>query len=1020
MKKIYSICLILFCTYKISYGQQQNRPPQVITIDATVKNDQGNPILGAKIYGREGSVIVKTNPEGNFSISVPSGSEFLVESEGYESRVLSEDEIRNGVILKATPFLFGENDNVKIAFGSIKKGTLTGDVSVIEPRKFANFDNTQYVPDAITGRVAGLFGANNIRGLGDALVVLDGIPRYSKLTDVNLNMEEIDQITVLKDVSAVALYGSQARNGVIIITTKRGKPNKRDINVSVYSGISTPRALPQYLNSSDYMTLYNEALRNDGLPIKYDATTIENYKSGNPYRYPSTDYYGSNYLKSSKSFSKVIAEFSGGNDNSTFYANIGWTRDGSLLNFGNGLNAESNRFNARANVDFKINSFIKSNLDIAGVFDFNKGPNGDFYAEASTMRPNFFTPLIPLDLISKSNPSLTNLINGRKNDVDGLYILGGTQQNTTNAIASSYAGGVNQPVRRTLQFNNGIDVDLGKIVKGLKARTNISFDYYNSYNQTISNLYSVYEPTWSAKGDSIISLSQYGIDSRPGTQNVNNADFLRRIGIFGQLDYNATFSNVHNVNATVLGFFNSLKAKGILQPELSSHIGLRLGYNFDNTYFIDFSGAFVNSIKLPVGSRGGFSPTLAFAWDISKANFLKDSRFINYLKLKASGGVINTDINHFGINFNSITNPPTQNGFYLYDNPYSYNSSSGSYTWADGTFNNITNSLYGANPNLTFEKRKEINLGLEGSLFNRSVNVDINYFKTRISDKFGRPNIAFPGSYSSFLPYSNTGIDEYSGLTVGLGFVKKWGDFGIDVGANAMFWSSEVIERDELFADAYQYRKGRPTDAIFGLESEGFFTSKDDIKGRAFQAFGEVRPGDIKYKDQNKDGVIDDNDQVMIGRGLPTTVLGINVKVTYKNFSLFMIGNSNMGSNFLTTNNYYWVDGDKKYSNQVLNRWTEATASTATYPRLTSKTSTNNFRNSTFWKYSNDIFNISRVQLTFDVPEQICKKVYMKKLSVFVNGSNLASFSSNTDILNLNVGTEPQFRSYSLGLRTMF
>lgn len=1004
MKNIFQIYLVL-CVFTLGVVQAQPQVKQSnVTIESIVKNDQGNPVSGAKIYGKEGAVVVTTDANGHFVISVPAGTDLLVESSGYESKIFSQNDALSSISLKSTPFLMGENDNVKIAFGTVKKADLLGDISVIKPAEFIGYDNSQYVPDALTGRIAGMLNSNNIRGLGDAMVVLDGIPRYSRLSDINLNMEEVDQITVLKDAGAVALYGTQARNGVIIITTKRGKAQKREVNVSGQYGIAKPKALPQYLGSADYMELYNEACVNDGRPVKYDAATINNYRTGNPYRYPSIDYYSPEYLKSFRTYSKVLAEFSGGNNNTTFYTNLGWSRDGSLINFGEGRNANNNRFNARANVNFKINDFIKSNVDIAGIFDFNRGPRGNYYGNAASLRPYLFTPLLPLNLMQKNNAALTGLIDARKNDVDGLYLLGGTQQNQTNPFADVYAGGYNSPVRRTMQFNNGVDVDLNRVTKGLSLKTNISFDFYNSYNQSIANGYSVYAPTWSATSDSITALTKYGTDSRTGTQNVETPDFLRRIGFFCQIDYNRTFAGIHNVNATLLGFANTIKMKGTFQPDKNTHLGLRIAYNYSNKYYADFSSAYISSNQLPEGNRGAFSPTLSLGWVISKEGFMSDSKSVDYLKLKASAGVVNSDM--------SLA------GFYYYDNVY--NVSSG-YAWSDGTYSNMgITSQNGANSALGFEKRKEVNLGLEGKFFNRSLSVDANVFSMRISDKYTRLTNKYPTYYSDFMPYDNYGIDGYTGAELGLNYSKQLGDFNFDFGVTAMYLNSKVVDVNEMWAEDYLYRKGKPVDTYFGLESEGLFQDKDDIKNHAFQTFGAVSPGDVKYKDQNADGVIDNNDQVKIGRWQAPFSYGLNFKVSYKNFSLFALGVGSKGSDAFLGGSYYRPDGDVKYSVIALERWTEATKTIAIYPRLSSKTNTNNAQTSTFWEYKNNYFNINRVQLTYDMPESLCGKLAMKKFSIYVSGSGLATISKQNDVRYLSIGAEPQYRNFTMGIRTMF
>ena len=1001
MKKRY-IHILIFLSLVLLFSPagvlaQKQKKANDITVGSVVKDEKGNPIKGAIIYGKEGAVIVKSNATGHFKITVPPSTELLVECDGYESQVLSQEAALSGITLKSSPFMRGGRDKVKVAFGTVKKADLLGDISVISPSGFIGYDNTQYVPDAISGRVAGMLNSNNIRGLGNAMVVLDGIPRYSSLSDVNLNMEEIDQISVLKDAGAVALYGAQARNGVIVITTKRGKAYKRDINVSVQYGIAKPKALPQYLGSADYMELYNEASLNDGLSAKYDVATINNYRTGNPYRYPSVDYYSPDYLKPLRTSSKVIAEFSGGNENTQFYANLGWGRTGSLLDFGQGKDANSNRFNARTNVDFKINSFIKSNIGIAGIFNFSKSPAGSYFSDAATLRPYLFSPLLPLNLMERNNDALQSMVGARKNQVDNRYLLGGTQQNQTTPFADVYAAGISQPVSRTMQFNNGIDVDLGMLTKGLSLKTNMSFDFYNYYNQNIANTYSVYEPVWSAFSDSIISLTQYGTDARPGTQNVSSPDFLRRIGFFAQVDYKRSFG-LHNVDATLLGFANTVKLNGTLQPDKNTHIGLRAAYNYNNKYYVDFSGAYISSCQLPEGNRGAFSPTLSLGWVITKNTSL------DYLKLKASAGVINSD--------------QSLGGFYYYESVYG---AQGSYTWADGSWSNGgVGSTRGANSALGFEQRRELNLGMEGQFFKRSLLVDATVFSTRIADKYTRRATLFPTYYSDFIPWGNYDIDGYSGAELGITYTKKLGDFGFDLGVTGMYWDSKVIKKDEIYSESYLYRKDKPVDSYFGYVSEGLFRDQADIDGHAFQTFGVVKPGDIKYKDQNGDNVIDSNDQVRIGRSNAPLTYGLNLKLTWKNFSLFAIGTGSHGSDAFLSGSYYRPDGDVKYSVIASERWTPETSTTAKYPRLSAKTNTNNDQTSTFWEYKNNYFSLNRVQLSYEMPEGLCGRLAMKTLSIYVSGSGLATISKQNDVRELTIGGEPQYRYFTLGLRSMF
>ena len=264
------------------------------------------------------------------------------------------------------------------------------------------------------------------------------------------------------------------------------------------------------------MTYFNQARISDGLSAQFADTIIEKHRSGNKYRYPNVDYYSDEYMKSFKSYFDLTGEFSGGNDIAKYYSNVGWYSAGSILDFGEAANARNNIFNVRGNVDLKINNWIKTSIDGSSIFANNRTQRGSFWGAASTTRPYELAPLLPFDLIRPTDP----LLKGRKNDVDGKYLLGGNATYQTNPIADSYSAGKVETIARKFSFNNRVDFDLNKLTEGLSFHTNISFDYFIRYTQTIANQYSVYEPVWKAAEDSIIGLTQRGTDARPGTQIV--------------------------------------------------------------------------------------------------------------------------------------------------------------------------------------------------------------------------------------------------------------------------------------------------------------------------------------------------------------------------------------------------------------------------------------------------------------------------------------------------------------------
>jgi TonB-linked SusC/RagA family outer membrane protein len=969
-----------------------------VNITSLVYDDKGGPVAGALISGNEGRTVAYTDKSGQFSITVPSNSFVLISVKGFITQSLRATAIPATINLAIDK---GAQEEIYLPFRKIEKHDLAGAINVLNPETYIDRDYNLSVDGGMNGRVSGLLWNNNIWGLENAIVMIDGVRR--EFSDITFN--EVQQISVLKGVNAVALYGSQAAKGIIFITTKKGETNARKIGVRVNTGVALPSALPNYLNSADYMNLYNEARRNDGLTDLFDATTIQNYRTGNSFRFPSVDYYSSQYLKRYQNATDANAEFSGGNSNARFYSNIGFVNSSTLLNIGEGKNENDNRLNVRGNVDLKLNEKISSSIYVSAIFAESRRARGNYWANAASLLPHRFTPLIPIDLISPNDKASLGLANASRNLIDGKYLLGGSQQFLTNPIADLYVAGYDKNIRRTFQVTNEINADLNSVLPGLSAHTLFNLDYSNSYLQSVNNTYAVYTATWKPASDSLNSLQKFGEDARPGTQNINNTTQRQNIGFSAWLGYDRTVNTNHNISAKLLGYTSAITVNDVYQPITNSHLGLQLAYNYKHKYWADFSGAYVNSTKLPDGNRAAFSPTFSLGWLLSSEKFLANSKVVNHLKLSASAGILNTDLDI--------------SGFYLYDNIYQRGSF---FTWNDGVQaqNQATTSAYGSSPNLSFPQRKELNASLEGSFFNNLLNIQTTFFKTQMDGLLTQRFSQYPNYFSTFIPYTNYNAHQRTGFDLMLNIDKKLGDVQLNFGANATYAKSKVTKRDELFLDSYQNRSGKPVDAIFGLVNNGFFMDQNDINSSPRQLFSEVKPGDIKYVDQNGDNVIDSRDEVMIGKYIAPFSYGINFTIGYKNLSLFVLGTGNNGANGLTNNNYYWVSGDLKYSDVVLNRWTEATKATANYPRLSSQQNANNFRSSDFWLYKTDRFNLSKVQLTYNFSNNILRKTFVRDLLIYVNGANLVTFSQNRNILELSVANTPQFRNYNVGIRAKF
>ena len=550
-------------------------------IKATVVDAQGNPLNGVNVFAPNG-VKASTDVNGQFKITVSNSEAVVVQKKGYESELISVSDIAGAITLKKSPFLASEDDEIEMGVTTKDRRDIIGAVSSIRTKDRLTYDNTQWVRDYINGLTLGVKGSDNVRGLGSAVFVIDGV--FGRDPNI-LNMEEVDQITVLKDANAVALYGSQGRNGVIIINTKRGKINRKEINVNVRSGIKVPMALPNYLSSAAYMQLFNEARNNDGLDNFYDPALIQDFRSGsNKYKYPDVDLYSNEYIQSFISNTSIISEFSGGGDKSQYYVNLGWNSEQNWVKTNPDANAGSNRFNVRGNIDFKVNDWITSSLDGIAIITSNKSALSNLLSAGTTLKPNAYAPLLPVNLVDTTgNPELAALLASAGKY--GGMLLGGTQQFQNDApIANIIAGGYQNNVFRSTQFNNAIKFDLSRITKGLSAKTYLSFDFYDSYRLFNENDFRVYEPTW--EDDRIVGLTPYGNpDLKDLTENVSSNGFVSRLGFYGLVNYQNSITENSSINTTFLGYYNSEKSDGVIQRDIDSHFGFQITYDFKKKYF---------------------------------------------------------------------------------------------------------------------------------------------------------------------------------------------------------------------------------------------------------------------------------------------------------------------------------------------------------------------------------------------------------------------------------------------------
>lgn len=903
-------------------------------------------------------------------------------------------------------------DSVNLGFRTFAKQDLMGATNTVS---VSSLMEKNYMMSALENMQSLVGGYNGgLWNQGDVLVMVDGVPRDAS----NVSPQEIENVTFLKSAQAIALYGSRGSKGVILITTKRGQKDGLEVKVSGNATTYVPKRYPKYLGSAQYMTLYNEALQNDGLSPVYSDEDIYHYANhDNPYRYPEINFFSKEYVRKSYQRYDGNAEFRGGGKFAHFYTYIGFYHTGDLLKFGEGKKNHSNRLSVRGNIDLKLNDWVTGWIDADATFYDSRNDLSGFWGASATLRPTSQYPLVPLIPVSALDPNdeaSQILANNSSHLIGGKFLLGGTQNQQTNPFAAMYAAGYNKYTSRQLQFDAGVKLDLASLLKGLSFKTHFAVDYATSYNTSINNDYSVYEASWNnANGkDMITSLTKYGTDKSTGTQNTSGSSDKQMILFNAQFDYDRTFSGVHNLVATLLVNGWQQTISGQYHRTSNANLGFQANYNYKHTYYADYTMAATHSAKLAPGHRNAVSPVGTLGWRISNEKWMKGAKWLDDLKLTASYGVINEDLD--------IAN------YYMYD--YVFTATGQWWGWSETAQSMQTSlSTRGSNKDLGFVKRKEFRIGLDASIFNGLITLDANYFNVKTDDQIVTPNVMYPSYFAawntSFLASTNYNNQTRHGFDFTLNAHKKFGEVDLNLGVTGMYYKSKNDRISENNEYSWLNSTGTAIETLRGYHCLGYFQESDfDADGKTSLPTinNNVKPGDLKYEDLNGDGTIDYRDMKVLGKWQSPFIMGVNFTGKYKGFTLYIAGTGNFGGKGFKSNQLYWVYGDGKYSDVQLGRWTKETAETATFPRLTTLNGDLNFVNSDYWLYSTSAFYLSRVQLTYDFPTHIFGDSFVKGLQVYAYGSDLLTISGERKYMETAVGAAPQCRSYNIGAKISF
>lgn len=897
---------------------------------------------------------------------------------------------------------------VQTPFNSITEKRSTGSVIVIDVEKELQRDQGATVGAAINGKMPGIIGGTNTWGTGAAVILVDGI-RQTDFFIQGTNLLEVESIVILKDALSKAMYGAKGDQGVILVTTKRGKAGEHKIRVTGNYTYAEPRALPNYLGAADYMEKYNEALLNDGLPLAYTQDQIDGTRSGtNPAMYPDNDFYSNDYIKDFTNSYNVLVDAQGGNENVKYYVNTGYTRNTGWLN--TPTKDVTDRLNFRGNLDIKITDYLDLGVVAVGRMSFNERPNTpSIWNTAANELPNNYPMFIDPNIIPQEvwdrdilvDPVLANgmLLGGNSSFLNNVY--GGFTQN-----------GRIKDMNREAQFGIDLKLDMGFITEGLSAKVYGGMNFFNSLFQSQSADFTVFEPIFDVDGlvTEVVPHGSY-TSSQRFSINSNNSTFFRQVSYYGTLNYDRSFG-VHDISATAMLNGDQISTPGDIQKDVVFNSGFSANYMYDNKYIAEASLMGFGSRKLADDSRMEWAPSFGLGWVLSEEDFLADVDFVDYLKLRTSYGISKND---------------------EWDNYFLYKSTfvrEGGFNYNNGGVNNNLTQYDSAPNDISMQTRTDFSLGVDATLLNQKMNVMLGYFNSEASDLMTARSSTYPQimGYNG-LVMNNFNANVTRGLELGVNYnFDIASDLSLIAGVNLITLDRERTQVEEPVyegVDAALTRLGTASDAMWALKSDGLYAESDFnldgtlIDGLPVPSYGAVQAGDIKYLDQNDDGIIDQLDNRIVGHGLRTQY-SFYFDLKYKKVELYALFVGTAGDSNFRTGDYFRVGEDNKYSDQALLAYGPNNKDVnAIHPRLSTVNNSNNNRNSDYWLYKNDTFTIPTIQLTynFDGGDNLG---FLKDSRVYVRSTNVAVFGDNTKYTEINIGGSPRTSTMTVGLIASF
>jgi len=828
---------------------------------------------------------------------------------------------------------------------------------------------------ALPGRLAGLYtrqrsgvqdnddpsGVIDFKIRGQVpLILIDGVPRDF----ASIEPESIESISVLKDALSTVLFGQRSSGNIILVTTQRPVASPFKLSFTAQHGLQQLISKTKAVSAADYAVLYNEARNNDGLPPVYTAEDIIAYRNGSdPLFHPNNDY-RNYFLNKSAALDRYNLNIRSGNSIAKFYVAMDYQHEDGFFNT-TGINTYStdagvDRYIVRSNVDVNLNKTLNIGLNIFGRIQDANQPGG---GASDIMNALYFTPN---NAYSIFNPDSS---------------LGGNSTYPNNIYGMLNNAGYYKATTRDLAADLGITQRLDALLKGLWAKLNIS--YNNTVEQSVNR----------SKDFAVYNLSvQTGapVYTQIGT-NTNQPNTLsigtRRTYTYGKfsLGYDKAFGD-HNLNILALADRQATTI-GLDLPAIFTNIAGNISYNFKQKYFAEAALSYGGHNRFKPGMRSGWFYAGALGMDLAKTAFLQDATWLNRLKPR--------------IGFGQTGNANV--GYYVYDQYYSNDgTSSGYYFGASPTAARSFSELALANPGATWEKAHKLNAGLDAVLLHNRLSLTAEYFNDTYFDLMqlrGNSILLIGQTY----PAENVGRSRYTGFESNLTWKDHIKSLGYFISANFSSLQSKVLFQDEVYRKYdYQKRTGLPVGQPFGYIADGFFQSVEMINSSPVVDGYQPVPGDIRYRDLNNDGIINQFDEAAIGTRKPLLFYGATAGLDFKGFDLSISIQGVAHRNIVNSPEYNPVSSAFEYGFQnsataqafepQLNRWTPSNAANATYPRLSVGVNTNNQRASSFWVQSADYLRIQNVDVGYSLPRRLIARLNLEQVRIFANGFNLYSF----------------------------